>query len=195
MEMEHRLLQAVEEDTTILLPCREGDHVLWLRGTGLLGDPTTGVEVRDFWELKAGNTVRITNRFDDLPEWFKPTPMEVRGSAAFALLPRVQAGDVPDVPMEAANIWRVKAGDAIGWTGRSRPGWTGQNGVLAVFDIHAPCLVTGEPNGGSLDDWMYFGAPSSSEHDPDAIEAARYVVSVVRSIGLGRVRIDGWAIG
>ena len=189
------VIQTIGEDTTILLPCREGDHIAWLRGNGFMGDPSSGVTVLDYWELRAGGMVTITSRYEDLPEWFDLYPLEARGRAARALLPRVQSGDVPDAPIEGANLWRVMSGDRLAWTGASRPAHASQEGVLAVFDFEACCLVGGQPRDGTLEEWQFFGAPSSDKPNSDAVAAVRRAIAVVRTLGIGRIRVDGWAIG
>lgn len=184
----------VKEDTTVLLPCRKGDHLLWLRGNDLFspdGDP----QIVDLWEFRLADLVTITNRYDDLPEWFELTPGEARGHAAYALQPKVKAGDTPDTPLEGANIWRVLAGDGLAWIGHSRPGNPAEEGILAVFDCATYCLVTRQPRGGSLEDWQAFGALSTSEPQPDALEATRRALDIVRAMGPGSDRLDGWAIG
>ena len=69
------LIEVIREDTTIVLPGRVHDHLSWIRGTGFLGDPADGVAILDFWQLRAGDRITITNRHEDLPEWFELSPM------------------------------------------------------------------------------------------------------------------------
>lgn len=189
-----REVTIVKEDTTVLLPCRQGDHLLWIRSSDLFS-PDGDLQIVDLWEFRPGDSVTITNRYDDLPEWFELTPGEARGHAAYALQPKVKAGETPDTPLEGANIWRVLAGDRLAWIGHSRPGNPADEGILTVFDCATCCLAAGQPRGGSLEDWQTFGALSTSEPDADALEATRRALDIVRVMGPGSVRLDGWAIG
>ena len=188
-------VQRLGSDTSILLPCREGDHIAWIRGSGFMGDPSDGAGIIDYWELRAGDRVTITNRFEDLPGWLELCPTEARGSAARALLPHVQAGEARESPMDGPGIWRAIPGDKLAWTGEARPGHDSHDGVLAVFDCSECFLVAGQTRSTRLEDWQFFGAPSSDTPDPDAVAAVRRALAVVRTLGMGMVRIDGWAIG
>src|SRR5687768_2374933 len=129
------------EDTTFLLPCRKGDHLAWVRGTGFMNDPASGVSILDFWELKAGDRVTITNRHEDLPEWFELSVDEFRGRVAHERLPTREPDDSLEVTQEAPNVWRVMSGDKLAWIGQPRPDYPSLDGVLMVFDCSAHCLV------------------------------------------------------
>lgn len=185
---------SVKEDTTIPIPGRCGDYLLWIRGGDPL-NPKSDPQIVDVWELGRGDSVMITNRYDDLPEWFELTPREARGHAAYALLPKVKAGQTPEAPVVAPNIWRVLAGDCIAWIGDSRSGKRAEHGILMIYVCTAYCLVAGEPGDGSLDGWQAFGALSSPEPDPNVLDATRRALDHVQAMGPGVIRVDGWAIG
>ena len=53
--------------------------------------------VIDLWELGEGNSVTITNRPEDLPEWFELHPTETSGSLVYKMLRRINEGYQPGV--------------------------------------------------------------------------------------------------
>jgi hypothetical protein len=67
----------IDRDTTVLLPCRRGDFLLWIRSKGFLADPADPLTIPDYWELHDGDSVMITNRLPDLPTWFELHPTEM----------------------------------------------------------------------------------------------------------------------
>ncbi len=102
------------DDLTVRWSCRAGEFVLWASTDSFLtSDQESAWKIREFWPLRDGDFVTITNRWSDLPSWFELHPSEVGGSAVFKMMQRLTAGYQPKEPMHAPNIWRVKAGDRL----------------------------------------------------------------------------------
>ncbi len=195
MQAEIAPVEGVERDETTILPCRPGDQVLWLRGSGFLNDASDGANILDFWEIHPGDQVLITNQVDDLPPWFQLHPSEVRGKAALAMLRVIEEGRAASAPLDGPNVWRVMAGDRLVWTGAPRPGCDGCNGVLSIFDVRADCLVLGRPGADDLEAWLTFGAPSSNTPNPVALAAARSGLKMVIALGCPGIVSVEWQLG
>jgi hypothetical protein len=123
------VVEVVRRNTTIVLPCRAHDYVLWFRGQGIFNDPASGIGILDFWELKNGELVTITNRYEDLPAWFELHPLEAQNSAVQPMQKKLQSGYEPGEIVEGPNLWRAITGDKIGWVARTRPRQESNDGV------------------------------------------------------------------
>jgi hypothetical protein len=99
-----------KSDTTLRWPCRAGDYLLW---AGCRGFGGSAFDIDDFWELRDGNHVTITNRFADLPGWFQLHPLEASGSNAYRIMERLNEGMEVRPPYDGPNLWRVFAGGRI----------------------------------------------------------------------------------
>jgi hypothetical protein len=98
------------DDLTLRWSCRVGEFVLWVGLQNFLAsDRECGWTIRDFWLMRDGDFVTITNRSADLPPWFELHPSEVCGSAVYKMMERLAAGYQPKEPMDAPTIWRVNA--------------------------------------------------------------------------------------
>jgi hypothetical protein len=183
-----------DESATIELPCREMDHVVWLRPTGVLKDPAEGVQIVNYWECREGDKVTITNKYEDLPDWFTISHKEVRGRAAHLFVQDTRRAK-PLTPVSGENVWRVKSGDRIAWLGRPRRTFGSDNGVISIFECGAHVLALGEPCASGLEAWQFFGAPSSSTPNEYALSAVRTAIELVKQRGTRALRVDPWAIG
>src|SRR5579859_4346987 len=111
----HEQVITFGHDTTMHWPCRRGDFLLWLESPGLFAKEPS---MADFWEMRDGDFVTITNRADDLPTWFELHPSEAQGDLVQVLMAKLNAGwQPPDEPMDGSNLWRLKAGDRLAWVG------------------------------------------------------------------------------
>ncbi len=132
-------------DSTIRWSCREGDYILWVRYEGLFAPQESQFGAPDFWEMKDGDWVTITNRVQDLPSWFELHPLEAAGSLVYWMMKKVNDGYQPCEPCDGPNVWKVFAGDRLVWVGPTRAGLAAEEGVLGLISFEENALVTGEP--------------------------------------------------
>jgi hypothetical protein len=195
------------EDTTLRWSCREGDYVLWLQWRDAFGwsqhreeaeDPARLIDVIDFWELRDGDYVTITNRLPDLPAWFEVHPTDVQGArAAGWMMERLRSGYEPGDPADGPHIWRAKAGERIVWIGPTRPGAEAVNGVLSALDLRANALVVGEPArpATTIAEHLVWGSPHGDKISEDVRRLWRAALEAVVSHGRPRAVATQWGIG
>ncbi len=189
-----RVMMAFGRDTTVRWPCRRGDFVLWLQPGSPLGRPS--LDMPDFWEMRDGDFITITNRGSDLPSWFEVHPSEVRDALAHAVMDKLNAGwQPPDEPMDGPHLWRLRAGDRVVWVGDSRPGQEAANGILAILDFRECAIAIGETNRTGLLDFIGFGSLSTPELSPQGVRRCQVGVEAARSLGAPRNWSPEWSIG
>jgi hypothetical protein len=183
-------------DSTIRWSCRERDYIIWARYDEILASPGREFDIPDFWVMKDGDWITITNRVQDLPAWFELHPLEAVGNVAYWLKERLDAGQEVTQPCDGPNIWKVFTGDRLVWVGPSRRGMEGENGVLGVISFHCNALVTGEPLQASHDLPMFGEIPGSGL---PASAAALVRQGWLAACGLGTPRVmaagDRWMLG
>ena len=143
----------VERDMTVRWACRAGDYVLWASFRGFVSNPGNEYAPADAWALCNGDFVTITNRRSDFPNGFDLHPSEVCGELVGWMMRRLETGYKPDHPIDAPNLWRVRAGDRVAWVGAPRGGVDGDGRVLGLLEFDVDTLVYGEP----LDPFRGFG--------------------------------------
>lgn len=89
----------------------------WVRCKGLFAPPGQQFGVRDVWQMKDGDYLTITNRWQDLPPWFDLHPLECSGALCDWMQKKLREGYEPEEPVEGPNIWRLSAGDRLAWVG------------------------------------------------------------------------------
>lgn len=180
------------DDLTVRWSCRAGDFVLWV---GLQNVLESGWTIRDFWVMRDGDFVTVTNRSADLPSWFELHPSEVCGAAAYKMMARLQAGYQPsEDPMDAPTIWRVKAGDRLVWGSLERR----DEPVREIMTFEADALVSGEGSASDPEWPMHFVAPDEKELSPAAAVAMRAGFKAAVGLGVPRVFADigaKWSLG
>jgi hypothetical protein len=152
-------------------------------------------ELADFWEMRDGDHITITNRWDDLPTWFELHPTETGGLLSYKMLAKLEAGYRPKEIMEGPNIWRIKAGDRVVWLGDSRPEQQAEQGVLALVVCNACALMVGESSQPTFETMLAFGAVSDPEPGPVTIARLRAGAKVVGDLGLPRKLSLDWRLG
>jgi len=183
------------DDTTQRLSCRSGQYLLWLQPESMFAAETVSdwKRVVDFWELKDGDCVTVTNRLCDLPAWFELYPGEIGGIRTIhEFQPRLDAQDYPDQPMDGANLWRVPAGARLVWVDVDDEDTLP---VLEVIDVGACVLVIGENSSPSMESMGFFGTPQR-RMSPDIRHA--WGQGVIHAASLGTPRImtaDEWRFG
>lgn len=181
-------------DTTIRWSCRQGDYLIWCR-FDILGDENQLPKVMGMWVVQDGNFVTVTNRRQDLPDWFELHPLEVSGSLVHWMMEKLNSGYDPADPMDRSNLWRIFAGDSLVWVGLSRPDLKGDEGVLALIDFRDNALVVGEPFDPSSDTAIFGGMGKSVT--PEVAQRCRNGMLAVSRLGIPRVAAADhqWRLG
>jgi hypothetical protein len=161
-----------------------------------MAPPNRQFNVPDFWVMRDGDWVTITNRVEDLPPWFELHPLEAAGNIVYWMMKRLNDGYQPSEPCDGPNLWRVFAGDRLVWVGPSRTGLEAQNGVLGLINFEDNALVTGEPFR------IFNGLPTFGDvEDADLTAAARLLLrrGWLAASGLGTSSVaaadDQWRLG
>ncbi len=181
-------------DMTLRWPCRRGDFLLWLGYRDLFSDPEA-IQCYDFWEMRDGCHVTITNRLEDLPVWFKLHPTEVCDSFVYQTMAKIEKGDYPSESMDAPNLWRLKSGDRVAWVGVDRPERRSVNGLLAILDCEDCGLAVDEGDAGSLEEFVGFGSPTTPEMKPEDVARCRIAVKAVKQLGIPPTWGPEWSLG
>lgn len=187
-------VQTIGRDTTIRLSCRAKDWLLWMRCRNLFGGHHGDPNVVDFWRLKAGDFVTITNRWDDLPTWFELHPTEACNRLIPPMQAKLKSGWKPDDICTAPNLWRVQAGDRLAWA-RSPETRNRQTGFLDVFEFHANALAYADS---SRTDFNAFDCCDigNAGQEPEAVQACQAAIAFVRQMGIPRTFSAGeWGLG
>jgi hypothetical protein len=181
-------------DMTFRLSCRAGDFILWLRHRNVFSG-SDNIQCRDFWEMRDGGHLLVTNRLEDLPQWFRLYPTEVCDSLVYKMMKKVESGDYPSEPIDGPNLWRLRSGDRIAWVGADRPEQRSMNGVLSIVEFRACGLVVGSADWESVEQFAGFGAPTSAEMKPDDVVRCQAAVEAVKKLGLPREWDTKWVLG
>lgn len=159
-------------------------------------DPSKAVLIRDMWEMGDGDYATITNRYEDIPDWFTLHPLEVCNRLIPPMQKMLDSGYEPPDPLEAANIWRIKAGDRLAWIGKSRPGLLQQGPILSLVDFRESALVIGEnARGITMDNLYTFGALTNDKQTPEEIAMVREAIKGVVQLGMPRTFAPEWKLG
>jgi hypothetical protein len=209
----------VRGDSTLRWACRRGDFLLWLTPKSLIhlmSGSDDAWQMPDYWEMRDGDSVTITNRSTDLPSWFELHPTELAGGEALRASARLAHGWTPGDILVGPNIWRVKTGDRLAWVGESRLGSEGVEGTLAILDIQESVVVLGESSADpaegrhvapgplrdrmtpaelALAEAMAFGSPSSSAQSPDVTRRCHQAVMFMQSLGIPSFFAPEWTFG
>jgi hypothetical protein len=193
-------LCSFKADMTLRWPCRRGDFFIWFGWKGLFSmfedDPSKAVLIRDMWEMRDGDHVTITNRYEDIPEWFALHPLEVCNRLMRPMKKLLDNGYDPPDPLEGANIWRIKAGDRLAWVGKPRPGLPQQGPILSLIDFRETALVIGENAGGiTMDNFYTFGGLTKDQQNPEEITMVREAIKSVLQLGMPRTFTPEWKLG
>lgn len=182
-------------DMTLRWSCRAGDLIFWFRWSDVFsGRPR--LTALDTWSLKNGDSVTLTNRWFDIPPWLKLCPSEVCDSFAYRLMEQYKSGQSPPLEITGGlNIWRVRAGDSIVWTGMKRPGQAATDDVLSVVTFEECALAVGEGTWRSMDEMLAFGV--SQQNSPTTTERkyAQTALKLVHTMGLPRMVSTEWLLG
>jgi hypothetical protein len=184
----------LKPDMTIQWPCRRGDFLLWLRYDEIFSGPDS-IRCYDLWEMRDGNSVKITNRLEDLPPWFKLHPTEVCDSFVYRMTEQVEKGDYPEEPVNGPNLWRLRSGDRVVWVGLDRTERRAVNVILSILDFKERALAIGEGDWATLKDFAGFGAPTTQEMRAEDVARCQAAVKRVKEMGLPRTWGPKWMLG
>ena len=178
-------------DETLRWSCRVGEFVLWVGTDSFLSaDQESAWKIRDFWQMRDGDFLTITNRWQDLPVWFQLHPLEVAGRAVWEMQKRLAAGYKPTEPMDGLNIWRAKAGDRLVWVSLQHP----SKPVREILTFQDCALVVGENSNPKRDGTIFFGAPEDELLLP-ASAAMRAGFKMAVGLGVPRTFAVKWRFG
>lgn len=185
-------VQKFGADTTVRLSVRSGDYLSWVATDSVLeADSESAWTIRDFWQLRDGDFVTMTNRWADLPVWFELHPLEVAGRAVSEMTKKLAQGFKPAEPLDGPNVWRVKAGDRLVWVTMS-----GSKGIVReIFDFRSCALVLGENNGAANELSNVFDAPDSAKLSADLASAMRKGFELAVGLGVPRTFSPEWLFG
>lgn len=125
------------------LPGRGGDLLIHVRALPLKGKLT----LSDVWKLSDNTQILLTNRHQDLPDWFKMHPLETGGTALGWMKQLLEAGyEPPEDPMEGPGIWRLCSGDKLVWLHHTR-----NADQMTIYEIGACGLLVRASTGDSED--------------------------------------------
>lgn len=183
-------IQPFGDDTTMRLSVRSGDYLLWVAtDSPFVSDSESAWTIRDFWQLRDGDFITMTNRWVDVPVWFDLHPLEVAGRAVSEMKKKMDQGFKPSEPLDGPNVWRVKAGDRLVWVTAS--GST--KGLRGLFDFVSCSLVLGEQN--NPDYMVFFGAQDEDELPSNVIVAMREGFEAAVRLGIPRTYSPEWRFG
>lgn len=181
-------------DMTLRWSCRQGDFILWTSWSFPAGARETP-QIVDFWQMRDGDFVTITNRTADLPAWFELHPSEVCDALVSEMMKKLESGYQPGEIMDGPSIWRLKAGDRLVWVGESRPGRKAVDHVLAILECQRCALAVGESNRSGFEEWLAFGSLLHPELTPGELAHTRAAAEAVRKLGMPRTMALPWALG
>ena len=179
-------------DETVRWSCRIGELVLWVGTDSFLSaDRASAWDIRDFWEMRDGDFVTITNRWADLPAWFELNPIETADAAAFEMMKRLKAGYRPKEPMDGPNIWRPKAGDRLVWVTTK----DARQPVREILTLRTCAVAIGENPKPSSEALLFFGVQQNNEMTPAYTAAGRAGFEAAVAIGIPREFVAEWRFG
>mgnify|MGYP000677460862 CR=1 FL=1 len=182
-------------DSTNRFSCRKGDYLIWFGPKGVFSS-NNKIAIKDIWQLKDGDFLTITNRYQDLPNWFELHPIEASNKSAYWMKEKLNSGYVPGAIMKANNIWRIYAGDRLVLIGNSRDGFDSDEGILSIITFNTNAIVIGDSqtNENVFED---FGSISNETQTEEEKELFNRVYKTVlelkqpRSISMG----GQWTMG
>ena len=180
--------------STLYWSAREGDHVLWVRCINLFATGESAFRILDFWELHDGDRVTITNQVANLPAGFELHPTEVQDALCYEMMRRLDAGWQPGPIVDGPELWRVRSGDRLVWTGESHADRVACNHVVELVDFAENALASGCSTV-PRQFLEIFGAPTKDEATQQDTQQLR--AGFLAAVGQGTPRTVAldWALG
>lgn len=179
----------IAKNTTLRLSVGTGDYLLWVAtDSPFHADSESAWTIRDFWQLRDGDSVTITNRWADLPVWFELHPLETAGQAVDEMVKKLAQGFQPSEPIDGPNIWRAKAGDRLVLV------TVPDSGSREILDLSSCVLVVGETSR-EIDMGAFFGEPDDGDPPPEVTSACRKGFEAAARLGTPRTVSPQWRFG
>jgi len=197
--MESISITSIPSDTTKILPCRKGDILAWVQDSSSIWTSQSKYEILDLWVMNDGATVLLSNRFEDIPEWFPLTPTMVGGLRnCRKMVEKLNSGYVPNsygLDIDSLeNSWKVNVWNYVIWSGENRPDITDCKGILGIFRFETGSLVLNQDRSNNE-----LGEDSSRNYDRvltsqrgDEIKGA---FDFIVSQGKARKYAEEWKLG
>lgn len=202
------MINRMEKNTTLILPCRKGDVLVWLR---LNGNPFQGsleYQIADLWVLNDGDQVLLTNRLEDVPDWLPIFPTKVTGRNTWVMMAWLDQGHDPfskQVNLDnLQNVWKVNSSHYLIWLGKSRPDlesangfMESQNGVLRILLSTCGTLAIHQPKNQS--DFFLQNGQVLNLHkeylNTEARASINWAIEAVKAKGMPRSFSHAWKLG
>lgn len=181
-------------DMTLRLSCREGDFLMWCSYTIF----SNRYIIKDFWQLRDGDFVTITNKQVDLPPWFELHPTETTRALIPWMREKLNSGYEPLDPVEVPNLWRALDGDRLIWVGKKRQGIPSDNGLFSILTFRENAAIIGQSSKeGEYDLFSDFGGFGRKSLSKENEALCKRGWEAMLKLGMPRsAAADGqWAIG
>lgn len=192
---QHPGILRFKEDSTLYLPLRKNDFLLYCYYRGEQAEPDKAYYIADIWELQDGDRVTISNRPCDFPRWFEVHPTEVCGDLVYEIMAQLDGGYQPEDIMEGPNIWRARAGDRLIWVGASRTGYRSDSGMLHIIDFNSCAIVLGEPTNPKQKKAYEFGLLTKDWNKDQKIVKLRSAFGELMAMGIPKIYNPEWMLG
>jgi len=182
----------IKSNTTIKLTCQEHDILIRCSPKGLLENQSPPYKLVDFWEMRLGDRITITNKIEDFPSWFHIHPLEVRGEYMNWMEQRLNNGYKPVEPIVAPNLWRIFFGNVLAHIAATD---LHENVTIYRFDSNA--LVVGEPGPYKINLKRFvFGCPDDKLEKETFNKRVHEALNSIYKLGPSDYLSTGkWAIG
>ncbi|GMW00534.1 MAG: hypothetical protein AMXMBFR84_16710 [Candidatus Hydrogenedentota bacterium] len=182
-------------DQTQRLSCRAGDLLGWFRLTSAIYEPPAW-GLHDAWYTRDGDYVTVTSRSFDLPSWVELHPTEMSNLLGMRWVNNYNAAGanappVPDAPMDAPNLWRLRAGDRMGWVTTPR---YARNPVATIILFDASAMAILETVVPAPDIFRIAGGFPKDPVPENVTEALRECLRAIERKGLPRVIDTSWSL-
>ncbi len=184
------LVRVLHRGSTIRLSCRAGDYILCVKFSPI---PRRNMEfgLDRIWKMGNNDTVTITNRFEDLPDWFELMPSEIAADSVFPMKEKQSRRYRAEHSMEKPNVWRMLAGDKIVWVGTDDRYLIGRS-KTAIVDIKYNAVVIGESK--NLDE-ATFGQFDGNALGAVAFERLQMGFQAAKDLGFPWHVPEQWSFG
>lgn len=176
----------IKRDVTERLSCRKGEFLIWFSWKSIWAEPKSSILIMNIWELKDGDFITITNRYEDLPSWLDLYPTEVKGRLVRKVIDTFNEGHYPDQPVVECNLMRVKTGDRLVILSEKKQ---------RIIAITENSFVIGENSKDEKNVFINFGAVFSIAGNPKIVDKAREVQDYICELGMPREIDTEWRIG
>ena len=154
------------------------------------GSTENAVTVQDVWQMRDGESILVTNRLSDLPNWFSLRKEEV-SSVLLPSLGRDYAE--PEETVQGPNVWRVGAGSRVAWVRPSSAFHQPGDAIMGFLDFRANSVVLGETDFRNMEYFLSFG--SVGNQTDEAIEASQAAYALAQALGCPRELSVEWLFG